>query len=198
MGEIFSIMDVYFKPYTACRHTHGAAQSVIELVSEHAIKPEAVDIIEVHTYGIAELAVGKPFKPNGSFVSAQFSIPFVVAVCLSEGELGPAQLTEEKLRDPHVSALANKVTVRTDEVLNREYPGKTATRVEITLKDGSRFSRQTDIPRGDPRDPLEAEDLAEKIKNYAVFQNPERIGRIISMVLDLEGLSEIKALTALI
>ena len=30
LGESYSVMDVYFKPYTACRHTHGAAQAALE------------------------------------------------------------------------------------------------------------------------------------------------------------------------
>ncbi len=29
LGEHYSIMDIYFKPYTACRHTHGAAQAAL-------------------------------------------------------------------------------------------------------------------------------------------------------------------------
>jgi len=35
LGEHFSIMDIYFKPYTACRHTHGAAQATLDLIKEH-------------------------------------------------------------------------------------------------------------------------------------------------------------------
>jgi len=89
LGEHFSIMDVYFKPFTACRHTHGAAQAALELAAEKAIRPEAVDTITVQTYGIAELAVGKGLGENPSFVSAQFSLPYVVAVCLADGRLAP-------------------------------------------------------------------------------------------------------------
>ncbi|HQG31832.1 MAG TPA: MmgE/PrpD family protein, partial [Deltaproteobacteria bacterium] len=29
LGEHFSIMDIYFKPYTCCRHTHGSAQAAM-------------------------------------------------------------------------------------------------------------------------------------------------------------------------
>ncbi|HEY5474991.1 MAG TPA: MmgE/PrpD family protein, partial [Candidatus Limnocylindrales bacterium] len=35
LGGSYSIMDVYFKPFTSCRHTHGAAQATLELLREH-------------------------------------------------------------------------------------------------------------------------------------------------------------------
>lgn len=34
LGDTYSISDIYFKPYTACRHTHGAAQAAIELARQ--------------------------------------------------------------------------------------------------------------------------------------------------------------------
>ncbi|MDO9264568.1 MAG: MmgE/PrpD family protein, partial [Desulfosalsimonadaceae bacterium] len=61
LGERYSIMDIYFKPYTACRHTHGAIQATLELASEQKISPNEVADNHVFTYGIAALAVGKPF-----------------------------------------------------------------------------------------------------------------------------------------
>ena len=59
LGDTYSVMDVYFKPYTACRHTHGAAQAALELAGSEFFDPAQVERITVHTYGIAELAVGK-------------------------------------------------------------------------------------------------------------------------------------------
>ena len=75
LGEHYSISDIYFKPNTACRHTHGAAQAVLEMTAETAIDPGNVEEVMVHTYGIAELAVGKGVDAGSTFVSAQFSIP---------------------------------------------------------------------------------------------------------------------------
>ena len=153
LGEHYSIMDIYFKPYTACRHTHGAAQATLMLMKEKKIMPDDIDSITVSTYGVAAMAVGKGVPEGGSFVSAQFSIPYVVAACILDGALGPAQLTERRIADPAMIALAKKVTVKTDDDLNKMYPDKTASRVEILLKNGERLIKQVDIPKGDPRDP---------------------------------------------
>lgn len=198
LGQTWSILDVYFKPYTACRHTHGAAQAILELVDEKEIEASQVDHIDIHTYGIAQLAVGKGVDINSSFVSAQFSIPYVVAACLVDQAMGPEQLTENRLQNPKLIEIAKKVRVHTDEALNQAYPDKTATRVEITLKDGIRLKRQIDIPKGDPRNPMTRADISEKTKYFGEYRDQQTIETVIDSILNLESVSDIREVTELI
>lgn len=198
LGNDFSISDVYFKPYTACRHTHGAAQAVLELKKQADFSVADIVGITIYTYGIAELAVGKGVQSDGTFVSAQFSIPYVVAACLTDGMLGPLQLTERRLADPELIRFSEKVSVRTDEMLNQLYPEKTATRVEITLTGNQKLEKQIDIPKGDPRDPMTETDIIQKAKHYAGQRDADRLERVISMILDLENISDIGDVARLI
>lgn len=196
LGESFSIMDVYFKPYTACRHTHGAAQAALALLQEERFKAQEIESVDVYTYTIASIAVGKGVTAQSSFVSAQFSLPYVVAACLVDGEMGPAQLRQERIADPAVLALSQKVRVDVDPELAAAYPGKTSSRVEITLKGGRTLSRQVDIPKGDPRDPMTAEDLAAKLRRFAVRKDGKTVDRIIELCLELEKVEDIRELTS--
>ena len=198
LGEHYTLMDVYFKPYTACRHTHGAAQAVLDLVRENKVDPQAVEGVDVHTYGIALLAVGKGITEKDSFVAAQFSIPYVVSACLLDRELGPRQLTEERVADPLLLGLSKKVNVHCDDELNRLYPEKTSSRVEIALKGGSRLVRQVDIPKGDPRDPMTLDDLTTKVRHFAGDRDQEKLGKAIQRTVDLENIRTIRELTELI
>jgi len=198
LGENYSVMDIYFKPYTACRHTHGAAQAALELAAAESVDPAQVERITVHTYGIAELAVGKGVDATSSFVSAQFSIPYVVAACLMDGELGPKQLTEKRIADPDVLDLAGRVTVKTDEELNKIYPDKTSSRVEILFKDGRSLSRQVDEPKGDPRDPLDAAALVHKVKQFAGDRDSRKLDEAIDIILELEKAPDMNRLIGLI
>lgn len=195
LGEHYSIMDIYFKPYTACRHTHGSAQAVLELLGERKIDPADIKEIDVFTYGIAELAVGKGIEAGASFVSAQFSIPYVAAVCLLDGKLGPGQLTEKRMTDQFLLELSGKVNVHADEDLNSVYPEKTSSRVEIKMNNGDRLVRQIDIPDGDPRKPLEEKGLSEKVINFAGERDSNRINNVIEAVLNLERVTDIRELT---
>ncbi len=198
LGEHYSTMDIYFKPYTACRHTHGAAQATLMLRKEKKIVPDDIDSIIVSTYGVAALAVGKGVPDGGSFVSAQFSIPHVVAACILDGMLGPAQLTERRIADPAMIALAKKVTVQADDELNKMYPDKTASRVEIMLKNGERLTRQVDMPKGDPRDPMEAEDITEKVMLFAGSRDHKNLQQIVNAILNLDKAEDIRDLVSLI
>ncbi len=198
LGEEYSLSDVYFKPYTACRHTHGAAQAVLELLQEKPINPDAIDTIDVFTYGIAKLAVGKEVNEKSTFVSAQFSIPYVVAVCLSDGELGPKQLTEKRLADSALLALSKKVSIHADEKLEAVYPDKTSSRVCVKMNDGSKLEKQIDIPKGDPRDPMTTEDIIKKVKQFSGGRNQENVEQICELAMKLEKLDDISKLLELI
>ena len=197
LGEHLSIMDVYFKPYTACRHTHGAAQAALELVGEGGFRPQDIEAVDVYTYAIASLAVGKGVTADSSFVSAQFSLPFVVAACLLDGEMGPAQLREERVRDPAVLDLASRVKVSVDPELAAAYPGKTSSRVEIRLKGGRTLARQVDIPKGDPRDPMTAEDLTGKLMRFAARKDEKALAGVVCLSLGLENVDDIRKLTSI-
>jgi 2-methylcitrate dehydratase PrpD len=198
LGKHYSIADIYFKPYTACRHTHGAAQAILMLTAEKKVTPDEIDSITVSTYGVAALAVGKSVPEGGSFVSAQFSIPYVVAACVLDGALGPAQLTERRIADPAIIALAKKVAVKMDDDLNKMYPDKTASRVDILLKNGQRLTKQVDVPKGDPRDPMEEEDIKEKVRFFAGSRDRKNTDRIIEAILGLEKAKSIRDVVSLI
>ncbi len=195
LGDHYTIMDIYFKPYTACRHTHGVAQAVLELKNEKKIAVEDIKSIEVKTYGIASIAVGKGVSLNDSIVNAQFSIPYVTAACIMDGELGPGQLTEKRLSDKGVIDLAGKVTVESDDDMNSLYPGKTASRVTVFMKDGTILEKQVDIPKGDPRDPMTDETLADKTRLFAGKRDQEKVNRAIELALNLEKCGSIRELT---
>ncbi len=198
LGTHYSINDIYFKPYAACRHTHGAAQAALELKKEHKINPDDIESVAVYTYGIAVIAVGKGVPAGGSFVSAQFSIPYVVAACLIDGELGPGQLTERRMKDKKLMDLAERISVAADDDLNSIYPEKTASRVEIKLKTTEPLVNLVEIPRGDPRDPLTAEDLAAKVKHFARDKEESNLSKTIEIIMDLEKADSISELVTLI
>jgi 2-methylcitrate dehydratase PrpD len=198
LGERLTILDIYFKPFTACRHTHGSAQATLGLLAENKFGPADVEKVEVFTYGIAVIAVGKQVKLNDSFVNAQFSIPYVVSVCVADGRLGPSQLTEKRLSDKNLIDFTKKVTITYDDELNKLYPGKTASRVQITLKDGRKLTRQVDMPKGDPRDPMEAKDVAQKVRQFAGARDKKKVDLLIERILKLESVTDITEITKLI
>jgi 2-methylcitrate dehydratase PrpD len=198
LGEHFSISDVYLKPYTACRHTHGAAQAALELVAEENLDPRDIETVNVYTYGIAALAVGKGMTADSTFVSAQFSLPYVVAACLTDRAMGPAQLKADRISAPALLELVQKVKVSVDPELNSVYPGLTASRVEIQLKSGKTLAKRVDMPLGDPRNPMTAEGVADKLRRFAARRDEKTLNRVVELSLGLEELKDIRELTSIV
>jgi 2-methylcitrate dehydratase PrpD len=135
---------------------------------------------------------------ESSFVSAQFSSPYVVAACLVDGDMGPAQLREERISDPAILKLSQKVKVDVDPELASAYPATTASRVEVRLKSGETLVRQVDIPKGDPRDPMTAADLTGKLRRFAARKDDKAVERIARLSLELENVGDIRELTSII
>jgi 2-methylcitrate dehydratase PrpD len=122
----------------------------------------------------------------------------VVAACLIDGELGPRQLTEKRMSDPGILELCAKVKVSMDNDLQAVYPQYTSSRVEVVLKSGERRIRQVDIPRGDPRDPLDLSGLSEKLRFFAGDRDPAKLEKVIDLIMRLDELESINELSGLI
>ncbi len=76
--------------------------------------------------------------------------------------------------------------------------GMSAGCVEILLKDKTLLTRQVDIPKGDPRDPMETDDISAKIKLFARNTNDKKddkkINVITESILNLERIDNIRDL----
>jgi 2-methylcitrate dehydratase PrpD len=194
LGEGYSIDDIYFKPYTACRHTHGAAQATLALRRDKSFSLDAIEAVDVYTYMLAGIAVGKGVDRDSSFVSAQFSLPYVVAACLIDGDMGPAQFRPERVSDEAILALASRVNVHPDEELSAMYPACTASRVEIKLAGGRVLKQQIETPKGDPRDPMSARDLTEKLERFSPADKRGDAAGIAARTLALDDIDDIRTL----
>ena len=66
----------------------------------------------------------------------------------------------------------------------------------VFLKDGRSLSCQVDDPRGDPRDPLDAAALADKVRQFAGDRDNRKLGEVIGGILELEKVSDVTGLLA--
>src|SRR3546814_11098183 len=90
---------------------------------------------------------------------ACFSFPYVVASALINGSVRLAAYDAERLQDPQIRALMDRITVVVDPDIDRAFPGQRAARVEITMTDGRRFEHLQANRKGDPEDPLSDSEL---------------------------------------
>lgn len=165
LDDWWAVADVSFKPYSSCRWTHAALDCVRELTAE-GVDPAAVERVDVETFHEGAALDSIP----ETVLDAQFSMPFVVAVALLGYRPGFDWLSPERLSDPRVRALMERVRVAADESMSARYDstGRMAASVTLRLADGTERRARTDDPRGDPENPLPYDAVREKYRDLVV------------------------------
>ncbi len=104
-------------------------------------------------------------------IDAKFSIPFTVAVALRHGDVGLRDFSAERLNDPQLHALADKV----NHVVEPDWTAAQSTRgvLSVSLADGRSLTREVIDPLGHPLNPMDESAMRRKFEDcLAVARDP--------------------------
>lgn len=195
LGREFEILRLYFKPYATCRWGQAPIDGALKVIREQKIHPGEIRKITVKS--IEETTHMRVKRPR-STEEAQFNIPFPLAAAILDGQVGPKQILEERLSDPKVLALAEKVKIVYDPEIQKEFPAKALAEVTITTSKGS-FSSGITGPRGDYWNPLSDEEITSKFFFLADGVIPREVAeKVVAMVVHLEDIKNVNELIELI
>jgi 2-methylcitrate dehydratase PrpD len=204
LGKPFYIESpgIGLKKYPSCYHTHRALDGVFQLLGEHRLSDK--DIVEVDV-GTSEramrvLAFSEPETPY----QAKYSMPYCIAAAVVDRQVTLDTFTAHKMEDHNIVEARKKVRLSFPNVPiwpgladvgpDTEFVGNP---VAIRTKDGRSYNARVDIPRGDPALPLTDDELLSKYRDCGRSQlRPDDIERSVSLVLELEKVSNIGTLTA--
>ncbi len=105
---------------------------------------------------------GSAQVPANSKETADHSLPYCMAVGLVDGMVTPLQFKEERVMDPSLIPVMDKVKVVPNEEFEALFPKFQPSRVTIATSDGREHSKRVDVPKGDPRDPMTEEEIGVK------------------------------------
>lgn len=199
LGDYFTVRDVYFKAFPACRHVHGTAEATLNIVRDHRLDARDIERIDIFTYTLSASLLNRYTDAQSSMIAAQFSIPYVAAAAIVDGALGTEQFTDRRIHDPTIIDLAHKVTVSPDAQMDARYPQVTPTRVEVRLRTGEVLRSQVDMPKGDPRTPMSEDELFDKFDDLAgMVLDRQRVARIKDFVMELDRAADLAPLFELL
>ena len=176
----YAIMKTYTKPYASCRYTHPAVEAAIRL--RERVAPGDVTEIEIKTYDLAVSGHDHTEIP-GSY-SAKMSIPYATAAGLIYGKAGLQEFSEETVRDPEILTLTGKIRVAADAALSAAFPGVQAAVVTVTCADGASYTERVDYPKGEPENPLTAEEFRSRYDGLMAYAgvDPATAARVFDTV----------------
>lgn len=191
-GPDFLIQQTTVKPYACCGHTFAAVDAALEL-SARGIRPEALASIDVETYAAALAVAGNP-APVTPF-EAKFSIPFVVACALHDGHLPADVFNTAVLDKPEIRATMSLVALHDGAKFTAAFPARRGARVVATGKDGVRHEVAVPDRRGDPENPLSAEQLDAKFHSLAAgVLGTAQAGELAKAIRAVDELADVRDL----
>lgn len=155
-----AIMRTYFKKYSCCRWIHSATEALMHLMAAHDLEPAGIDAIRVETFQQAK-SLNNQTDPQ-TLESAQYSVPFCMALAAVRGEISLMPLTASALGDASVVDLARRITVVELNEMNALFPAQVPARV--TIETGAlTVVHRIDAPWGEASRPPPDAELVEKI-----------------------------------
>lgn len=167
LGTRWATAETSFKWHASCRHTHPAADALLQVMRDHQLK--AVDIAKVvtHVHQGAIDVLGPVVDPS-TVHQSKFSMGTVLALAARFGFAGLTEFDND-FRADDTMALRDKVSMELDPEVDGAYPQRWIGKVTVTTNDGRTFKGRVDEPKGDPGNTLSRDELTDKAMRLAAF-----------------------------
>lgn len=198
--------------YGALRRTNcklypveGNAQAILLAMSElrEELDLDAVESIAIETYHRSWHEIGggqgdsAPKWDPKTRETADHSLPYLVAVMLTDGRIDPASFEEARVLDPALRPLMRKITITPADDLTALHPGVLKSRIGVRLRSGRLIACETRPPPGEWSNPLTAGQVEDKYRAMAALTgNPATATPLREAIAALPNAPNVHALTA--
>jgi len=191
LGRRYEIMNLYFKPYTACRWAQPAVAGALKISRENLILPQDISRICVRTFKAAtELSCRHPKNTE----EAQYNMAFPVAAALIDGEVGPKQVLPPRIHSSQILNLGDKLETELSGDFEQLFPEKACAELIIYTDDRKHFSSGRMEAQWEPPDTLPSDDELEKKFQWLVepILGKEKTRQLVSMIWEFDKLEQVQ------
>src|SRR5690606_34654116 len=119
LGDRWTVCELSFKPYPACRWVHAALEATEWLMAEHDLRADDIVACDVGTF--EDVVVNFADRRPAAMIDGEFSLPWTVAVTLAGLPKGERWYAPETLRDPKIHAIVDRISTHIDEEAQRRH-----------------------------------------------------------------------------
>jgi 2-methylcitrate dehydratase len=192
------ITETAMKPYPAIGTSQGAISAVHQLVSRESLSSEDVEQIEVRLPDlpatrdhISDTARADPRNRE----TADHSFPFLIAVTVEDGNLGPAQFDNDRWLRPSTRELMGRVALGTDPRLNDHVGTGIPASVVVLTRSGRSLTHEVLAVPGSPDNPFSDEQIDQKLRRLAPASVPDsRLSQLSHAIRRLPELDDVARL----
>ncbi len=196
LGHYYEMLNLYFKPYAACRWAQPAIAGALKVSKDNEIIPE--DIVRIQVLTFKEAKSLSDIHPQNT-EEAQYNLAFPLAAALIDGEVGPEQILPARIFSSQILKLADKVDIEISEVFDQLFPEKTCAEVIVHTKSGASFSSDTMEAPWEPPDNLPSDsEIEEKFHGLvASILGVQQTHQLCSLIWNLDNCHNIRDLIRL-
>lgn len=167
LGERWAVLETSFKFHASCRHTHPAADALLQVIERHDLAPEGIRHITAHVHQGALDVLG-PVTDPATVHQAKFSMPATLGLIAVHRRAGMAEF-DGYLTDDAARQFLNRVAMELDAEVDAAYPARWIGKVSVTLRGGEVLEGRIDEPKGDPGNTLSRPEIDEKARRLAAY-----------------------------
>jgi len=203
LGNSFKIMDVAIKYHNGTHAIASSVDALQEIMRKYQVLPEETNEIRAFVPTMHAF-IGGPDKEAmyapSTYLKAQMSLPYTLAVTLLDGELFLDQYSPERLKDQRILQLARKIKITADPEMDQmQNAGKWPSRVQLLTNNGNLYESFIEYPKGSLQNPLTDAELQRKFTRLSEkILDKKRTEKIIQMVNALENMKEVATLAHLL
>jgi 2-methylcitrate dehydratase PrpD len=167
LGSRWTIAETSFKYHASCRHTHPAADALLQVMLTHHLKPSDIAKVETLVHQGAIDVLG-PVTDPATVHQSKFSMGTVLAL-VAHYQFAGLQEFDQHFHDQAICAFRDRVTMILDPEVDSAYPQRWIGKVKVYLNSGEVLEGRVDEPKGDPGNTLSRAEITDKAMRLAAF-----------------------------
>jgi 2-methylcitrate dehydratase PrpD len=181
LGTRWTLVETSFKYHASCRHTHPAADALLQVMRAHKLRPEQIRRVVARVHQGAIDVLGPVTDPQ-TVHQAKFSMGTVLGLAAVHANVGLGEF-DSAYKEKAVIDFRDRVTMELDPEVDAAYPARWIGKVTVQTVDGQAFDGRVDEPKGDPGNTLtraEIEDKAIRLGRYREGAGEFEMRRVIA------------------
>jgi len=200
LGTRWAVGEVFVKKHASCLGNAPVLDRVLDLLETDHLGPDDIAEIRLGVRASTLTMIGEPrevrIRPQ-TMLDAQMSLPFSLAVAMIDGEAGIAQFTPERLHDPVVLAIAERIHAYAHPDLASAKAGDLTSYLDLWTRDGRHYQERLVTYRGHPDNPMSDQEMETKFRRCAGRRLAEdRVAAASEAIWNLDKLPTLEPLLA--
>ncbi len=183
LHQRWATLETSFKFHASCRHTHPAADALLQVMQTNHLQFTDLAHITTHVHQGAIDVLGAVTDPK-TVHQSKFSMGTVLAIVAKYGHAGLDEF-ENHFLDPEICQLRDNVSMQLDPQVDQAYPQRWIGKVSVKTHAGREFHGQLDEPKGDPGNTLTRSEIESKAIRLALFSKGAGQSEMQSIIAQL-------------